>query len=428
MRPGARAAAAIEVLREIEERHRPAADALKDWGRAHRFAGSGDRAAIGNLVYDVLRRKASFSHAAGDGSPAALVRAALRIGRGMTEDEIAALADEPHGAPELRRPARAESPLEPNCPAWVAGDFPDWLSASFERTFGSDAALEGAALARRAPIDLRVNTLKTDAARVLKALDKFGARSGRWSPWCVRIPAPEGDARAPDIEAEPAHGKGWYEVQDEGSQVAALLVGARPGMQVLDLCAGAGGKTLALAASMGNKGQIFAHDADRHRLRPIFERLKRAGARNVQVVPADEPARLEALAGHMDAVLVDAPCSGSGSWRRKPDAKWRLTPRALEARIEEQRALLRQAASMVKPGGRLAYVTCSVLPEENTDQVTAFHADHPRFRVEQVSEVWAQALGTPQPCSAGPPDGTLLLTPRRHDTDGFFVALLRREA
>ncbi len=429
MRPGARAAAAIEIMRDIEERHRPAAEALKDWGNAHRFAGSGDRAAIGNLVYDILRKKASLAHAVGDASPPALVLAALRVLRGLSPDQILALAGEPHGPSELGALQEGLAPPSAEAaPPWVEGDFPQWLTPSFERVFGADAAKEGAGLAERAPIDLRVNTLKSDRERVLKALAKFGARAGRWSPVAVRVPAPPVDGRSPAVESDPAHGKGWYEVQDEGSQVAALLSGPKAGMQVADVCAGSGGKTLALAAAMQNKGQIFAYDSDRHRLRPIFDRLKRAGVRNVQVIPADAPERLADLNGRMDIVFIDAPCSGSGSWRRKPDAKWRLTSRALEARLADQRAVLESSAPLVKPGGRLVYVTCSVLPEENTDQVTDFLARHPSFRLERARDAWPEALGTEYPQTAGPADGTLLLTPRRHATDGFFVALLKRES
>ncbi|HUE45541.1 MAG TPA: RsmB/NOP family class I SAM-dependent RNA methyltransferase, partial [Aestuariivirgaceae bacterium] len=235
-----------------------------------------------------------------------------------------------------------------------------------------------------------------------------------------------GDGRNANVEAEPAHARGWFEVQDAGSQVAALMTAAQPGQQVVDVCAGAGGKTLALAAQMANKGQIHAYDADRHRLRPIFERLKRAGARNVQVIPADEPQRLEGLERGADVVLVDAPCSGSGSWRRRPDAKWRLTPEALERRVAEQTEALERGAGLVKPSGRLVYVTCSVLPEENADQVAGFLARHPDFAVVPFAEVWRAAIASEPPPSADGSDQTLLLTPARHDTDGFFVAVLAR--
>ncbi len=217
-------------------------------------------------------------------------------------------------------------------------------------------------------------------------------------------------------------------MQDEGSQVATLLASAAPRQQVLDLCAGAGGKTLALAAQMENTGQLYAYDSDRMRLRPIFERLKRAGARNVQVLPAGEASALEALAGKMDRVLIDAPCTGSGVWRRRPDAKWRLAPPMLEARLAEQRAVLDEGAPLVKPGGRLVYITCSVLRSENRDQVEAFLARHPEFRLVPWREVWQAALGAPPLPSADGSEGSLLMTPLSHGTDGFFVAVLERAA
>lgn len=423
MRQGARAAAAIEVLAEIEGRHRPASEALKDWGRAHRFAGAGDRAAIGNLVYDVLRRRASFAFRMGDDRPRALVLAAL-AGRGLDCEALSRLFVEPHAPEPLGEDERARlaAPPPEGAPDWVRGDYPEWLTASFERAFGGEAAAEGAALARRAPVDLRANALKADRDRVLAALKRFGPVPGPWSPWCVRLGAPEGDGRTPDVEAEPAHAKGWFEVQDAGSQAAAIMAGARPGMQVLDLCAGAGGKTLALAAAMGNRGQVFATDRDRHRLRPIFDRLKRAGVRNAQVLPAGEADRLADLEGRMDLVLVDAPCSGSGAWRRRPDAKWRLTPRVLEDRLAEQTAVLRQAVAMAKPGGRIVYVTCSVLPEENGDRIEALLAAEPRLGPDPLH--WE--AGSEAPFEGAP--SSALLTPARHSTDGFFVAALRKTA
>src|SRR5204863_649965 len=284
----------------------------------------------------------------------------------------------------------------------------------------------GAALAARAPIDLRVNTLKADRPKLIAALSKFGAAEGPLSPWCVRIAPPGPDARNPNVEAEPAHGKGWFEVQDAGSHTAALMSGAKAGEQVADICAGAGGKTLALAAMMANRGQIHAYDADRHRLRPIFERLQRAGVRNVQVLGADEGARLDALKGKIDCVFIDAPCSGSGAWRRNPDSKWRLTERQLAQRIEDQKAVLERGAGLVKPGGRLLYITCSVLPEENDDQVETFLAAHPDFSLIPYREQWTKAIGTAPPQSAGTGGDALLLTPLTHATDGFFIAAIRK--
>jgi 16S rRNA (cytosine967-C5)-methyltransferase len=430
MTPAARVSAAIEVLADIEARKRPAAEALKDWGISHRFAGSGDRAAIGNLVFDALRTRASSACAMGDDSSRAVVLRTLVTSWGMTPDQVEGLADGSRHAPEPLSEAelavlRRDLPRE--APAHIRGNYPEWLAGEFERAFESRAGEEGAVLAKRAPVDLRVNTLKAPRDKVLKALRRFDAQPTPHSPIGVRILQGPGPARSPHVEAEPGHGKGWYEVQDEGSQVATLLSGAKPKEQVIDLCAGAGGKTLGLAALMRNTGQLYAYDADRLRLRPIFERLKRAGVRNAQVLPAGDAEALAKLQGKMDLVLIDAPCTGSGVWRRRPDAKWRLSPQMLEARIAEQQAVLEEGAALVKPGGGLAYITCSVLPSENRDQVAAFLGRHSEFKLVPWGPLWEQALGTPLlACTDGSED-TLLMTPLSHGTDGFFVAVMQRQ-
>jgi len=430
MTPGGRASAAIEVLADIEARKRPAAEALKDWGLSHRFAGSGDRAAIGNLVFDVLRTRASAAYAMGDDSPRSLVLRTLASHWGLGPEGVAALADGSRFAPSPLSPAELEGlrrEVPSDAPAFIRGDFSDWLAPEFEQAFGDRAAEEGAALARRAPVDLRVNSLKTTRAKVLHALRRFEPTPTPYSPLGVSIAAGSGPSRSPHVEAEPGHGKGWYEVQDEGSQLATALAGAHAKEQVLDLCAGAGGKTLALSAAMENTGQLYAYDADRMRLRPIFERLKRAGVRNVQVLAPGEPEVLAALEGKIDRVVVDAPCTGSGVWRRRPDAKWRLSPQMLEARLADQRAVLDQAAPLVKPGGRLVYITCSVLPQENRDQVEAFMARCPGFELLPWPGAWEEARLPVAPASADGSAETLLMTPRTFGTDGFFVAALRRQ-
>jgi 16S rRNA (cytosine967-C5)-methyltransferase len=347
-----------------------------------------------------------------------------------TSEAVAALADGSRFAPAPLSKAELaglERDVPSNAPAHLRGDYPEWLGPLFERAFGARAAEEGAALATRAPIDLRVNTLKTTREKVLNALRRFDAAPTPYSLLGVRIAPGSGPSRNPHVEAEPGHGKGWYEVQDEGSQLATLLSGARPREQIIDLCAGAGGKTLQLAADMDNTGQLYAYDADRLRLRPIFERLKRAGVRNAQVLPAGDANALAQLEGKMDCVVIDAPCTGSGVWRRRPDAKWRLTPRMLEARLAEQRAVVDQGAALVKPGGgRLAYITCSVLPPENREQVDAFIARFPEFRLVPWQGLWEQALTPAPPPSAGDSTKTLLMTPSSFGTDGFYVAVLER--
>jgi 16S rRNA (cytosine967-C5)-methyltransferase len=280
-------------------------------------------------------------------------------------------------------------------------------------------------LARRAPIDLRVNTLKATRAQVLSELQRFSAVEGPLSPHCIRIAAPGPDQRNINVEAEPAHGLGHFEVQDAASQIAALMSGVKPGDVVVDLCAGAGGKTLALAAMMQNSGTLIAHDRDRHRLRPIFERITRAGASCIEVVGAEGAASLNARRD-FDCVLLDAPCSGSGSWRRKPDAKWKLTEKTLAQRVKDQRDVLTRGSAMVRPGGTLVYITCSVLPEENQDQVAWFAGPAPQFAPVPYATQWRDVLGTEPPASADGGTQGVLLTPASHDTDGFFVSVFRR--
>jgi 16S rRNA (cytosine967-C5)-methyltransferase len=414
----------------VLEKHRAVASTLSDWGKSHRFAGSGDRATIGNLVYDALRRRRSLAAQMGADTPLAVALAAAPWALGLSAAAVIASADgSPHAVEPLSEAEQAglSRQVPADAPASVRGDYPDWLEPSFARAFGEAAAQEGAALARRAPVDLRVNTLKADREKVLKALARFNAIPAPLSPVGVRLPAPEGPGRQPNVEAEIGHGRGWYEVQDEGSQIAALMACAAPREQVLDICAGSGGKTLALAAAMRNTGQIYAYDDEAVRLRPILERLKRAGVRNAQVLQAGDAAALTALGPRFDLVFVDAPCTGTGAWRRRPDTKWRLRPANLPQREQEQSALLETAAALVKPGGRLVYATCSVLPQENGDQIAAFLANHSGFETLPWREAWQAGVGGEPPVSADGSEAGLLLTPARHGTDGFFIAVLGRK-
>jgi len=433
MTPSARLAAAIEVLAAIEAERRPAADALKAWGLAHRFAGSGDRAAIAGLVYDALRRRASSAYLMRAETPRAILLGMLVRERGLDADAIGKLADGARFAPEPLSDderARLAAADMTGAPPHVAGDYPEWLDSAFAASFGEERAEEGAALASRAPLDLRVNALKGEREPAAAMLADLKPEPARWSPWGLRVRL-SADARSPAVHAEPAFLKGLVEVQDEGSQLAALFSAAKPGEQVLDLCAGAGGKTLALAAMMGNKGQIFATDDDKRRLAPIHDRLKRSGARNVQVrTPKSIGGEVDDLEGRMDLVFIDAPCTGTGAWRRNPDAKWRMRPGALEQRLKDQAEVLDRAAPMLKPGGRIAYVTCSVLEDENGGQVRAFLARHPEFAAAPAAEVMAP-LGERAflfgKAARAAPEG-LLMTPRTTDTDGFYVAMLSRRS
>ena len=429
MRLGGRLAGAIEVLADIESRKRPVADALKDWGLAHRFAGSGDRAAIGNIVYDALRMRLSHAWLMDSDSPAALAHAVLFRQWGFAPEALAAEFDGDKFAPDALDPATLTAFSSRNladAPAHVQGDVPEWIVPSLETAFGDDWLEEAKALAERPTLDLRVNSLKAHRDKVLKALDHAGAAATRIARLGVRIAAGEGPSRLPNVTAELSFQKGWFEVQDEGSQIVADLASPQEGEQVLDYCAGGGGKTLAMAATMDNKGQVHAFDADPKRLAPIIERLKRAGTRNVQV--HDSRKSLDLLTGKLDRVLVDAPCTGTGTWRRRPDTKWRLTQRNLEERVTQQQEALAEASVFVRPGGRLLYVTCSVLPEENEAQIARFLAANPAFASEDATATWTRIFGdaAPKPRSG---DGTsVTLTPATTGTDGFFFAALTRKA
>ncbi len=429
MIPAARVAAAIEVLADVEQRRRPLADALKDWGLGHRFAGSGDRSAIANICFDALRRKSSSAWLMDDVSPRACVIGGLKQVRGLGVSELTALFNGQGHAPseldarELERIAHGDLA---GAPAHIRGDYPEWLADEFDATFAGEAAGEGRALAERAPVDLRVNTLRADRDKALAQLSHLSPAPTPLSPIGVRIPVTS-EGRGPALAAEPAYAKGQVEVQDEGSQLASLLSCAKGGDQVLDLCAGAGGKSLAMAAMMGNLGQIYATDTDGRRLMPIFERLERAGARNVQVrAPKGKQDILSDLAGRCDIVFIDAPCSGSGAWRRNPDAKWRMRPGALDQRRKDQMQALEQAALYVKPGGRMIYVTCSVLKAENEDRIAVFLAARADFLPVEAAHLCRSAKLPALAKYASALGAGLRLSPLRSGTDGFYVAALTR--
>ena len=431
MTPAARLSAAIEVLTEIEAKKRPAPDALREWGQTHRFAGSGDRSAIGSLLFDALRRRASSAWLMGAETPRAVLLGALRLARNMSAEDIAKLADGSRFAPEPLsddEKKRLETGSLGKAPPHIAGDYPEWLDTHFAQSFGDERWQEGMALANRAPLDLRVNTLKGGRDGAAKELSHLNPAPTRWSSHGLRIEL-SADGKQPPVTSEPSFIKGDFEVQDEGSQLAALFAGVEPGQQVLDLCAGAGGKTLALAAHMQNKGQLFAYDSDLRRLKPIHERIARAGAHNVQVVsPKGKQDVLSDLAGKMDVVLLDAPCTGTGVWRRHPDAKWRIRPGALEIRQREQAALLDESVRFVRPGGKIIYVTCSILDAENGAQIRSFRERNPSFEIVSTNDVM-KPLGENAPIfarAAKLSDEGIQMTPRRTGTDGFFVSVLRK--
>ncbi|WP_238182304.1 RsmB/NOP family class I SAM-dependent RNA methyltransferase [Methylobacterium trifolii] len=431
MTPAARCSAAIEVLADIAERRRPAADALKDWGLAHRFAGSGDRGAIASLVYDALRRRASSAWIMGAETPRAVLLGSLRLQQGLAAPSIAALFTGERFAPEPLNEAERERIANgtlADAPSEIAGDVPEWVLPSLARTLGDALLPELKALARRAPLDIRINALKRTREEALPTLAYLKAEQTPHAPAGLRIPI-GADGRGPALHVEPEFLEGWYEIQDEGSQLASLLAGAMEGETVVDLCAGGGGKTLALAALTGNRARLIATDGDPRRLAPIHERLRRSGAQAEIRTPRGGRARADVLTdldGQVDRVLVDAPCTGSGTWRRNPDAKWRLRPGSLAARIAEQEAVLDRAGLLVRPGGRIVYVTCSLLPEENDGAVSGFvERNGGGFSVVPAQAVLAEhAPGLAEAVRLT--RHGLQMSPALTGTDGFYVATLER--
>jgi 16S rRNA (cytosine967-C5)-methyltransferase len=437
--PAARLAAAIDLLDAIESASRRPADAVaNDFFRARRYVGGGDRRAVSERVWGVLRRRLRLGWwlELVDARPTArlLVAVDLLLAEGL--DLPAVLRAFPGGqyaaealnGPEeraLRAIAgrrRAGGVLEhPGMSEAVRLELPDWVLPGFRARFGPRLGEEAAAMMAPAPLDLRANLLKAtrDGAATALAAEGIGTEPMPFSPWGLRVPE-----RRP-VTSTNAFQEGLVEVQDEGSQLIALLTGARPGMRVADYCAGAGGKTLALAATMGNRGRLTACDVSTARLEGAVKRLRRAGVDNAErhlLEPGDRWAKRRA--GAFDRVLVDAPCTGTGTWRRNPDARTRTGPEDLRELLPKQAAILDAAAVLVRPkGGRLVYATCSLLPEEDEEQVRAFLGRHPDFAPLPLQAAWAEAGGSAPP----PGEGEFLLTtPARHGTDGFFAAILQR--
>ena len=434
MKTAARIQAAIDVLAEIAGTDRPAEQRTSGYFRKRRYIGSKDRKAIAALVFAVLRHRARIRwwldrHGIEAPSSRIDVFAFLLLSGGENAESLAGLCgSEPYGPEPLEASEKAilerlsGQPLTTaEQPASVRLEVPDWLMPSFARAFGEEAAPELAALLEEAPLDLRCNALKAERDQALAALAAEGIEAvpTPLSPLGLRVPG----RRA--VQTGRAFTEGLVEIQDEGSQIAALLCDARPGMAVADVCAGGGGKALALAGAMAGRGRLLASDRDQGRLDRAAARFRRAGAGFIERRTIGDLGAADDLAGGFDRVLVDAPCSGSGAWRRQPDARWRLTRDRLAEFLALQREILSKAAALVRPGGRLIYVTCSLLPEENRDQVDAFLKGHPTFALRPVPQVWPQVLDVPCPSD----EPCLTLTPARHGTDGFFVAIFdRREA
>ena len=429
MTPAARIAAAIDLLEVIEGAPKRPADAVaNDFFRSRRYIGSGDRRAVSDRVWAVLRGRRRIGWWLGEAPQSArlLIAASLLLEGWAKSGVQQAFSGGQFAAPPLdRAEVGALSKIEghtldhPGMPDAVRLEIPDWLLPRLIARFGASLPAEMAALSQPATLDMRVNLLKGDRDQAKAALAEEGweADVTRLSPWGLRI-----DGRRP-VTSGPAFQSGLVEIQDEGSQLVAAMVGAAPGMRVLDWCAGAGGKTLALAGAMENRGQIVACDVSAPRLEGAVRRLRRAGVHNVErhlVETGDK--WLKRRAGTFDRVLVDAPCTGTGTWRRNPDARLRLKETDLAELLPKQAGILDTAQSLVRKGGRLVYATCSLLEEENEAQVTSFLLRHPAFAVVPLDRSWP--LEQPPPNSGA----FLSLTPARHGTDGFFTAVLERAA
>ncbi len=439
MTPGARVAATIELLDEIvSHSERPADLVANAYFRARRFIGGGDRRAVSDRVWSILRRYGQLAwwlertrHP--DRGARAIVAADLMLVEGLDMAGLEAIFDGGTYRPsrldeaEVRalRQMEGHSLPHPEQPDWVRLNIQEWVAPHFKEAYGEGWGREIAALDTPPPVDLRVNRLKVTVEEAREALARDGIETEpmRYATDGLRL------RRRLSVVKGDAFQNGLVEIQDEGSQLVAALVDAQPGMQIADYCAGAGGKTLAMAARMNNKGRVVAMDVYESRLDRSAQRLRRAGAHNVErrAIDADNRKWLKRQAGAFDRVLVDAPCTGTGTWRRNPDGRWTLQPKDLEELLPKQAMILDAAAKLVKPGGGLIYATCSVLPAENEHQIASFLERHPDFEVVPVAAIWREVLASDPPPEVenGP---YLRLSPLKHGTDGFFGAALVRKA
>jgi len=433
MTPAGRLQASIDLLAAVEASARRPADAIaNDFFRARRYIGSGDRRAVSDLAWGAIRQRMRLGwHLAELGQPAEarlLMIAHLLLAEGWAAPKLAGHFTGDRFAPEaltkdeidLVRRFAGRTLVDPTMPEDVRLNLPGWALPGLRARFGDALPEEAAAMETAAPLDLRANLLRTtrEAARLALAAEGLVAEPTPFSPWGLRI------ADRKPVSATAAFKDGLVEVQDEGSQLIALLTDARPGMRVADYCAGAAGKTLALAATMGNRGHIVACDVSASRLDGAGRRLRRAGVDNAErhLLQAGDKWR-KRRGRSFDRVLVDAPCTGSGTWRRNPDARIRTNANDLAELTAKQAAILEDASELVRPGGRLVYATCSLLPEEDEMQIERFLARHPDFVILPALGIWAEVC----PGAAAPGEGPYLaLSPARQGTDGFFAAVLER--
>ena len=443
MTPAARLQAAIELTAALLPLERPADQVVAQFLRARRYIGGGDRRRILDLTYGVLRSRAKLlwwlERTAGAfeddiARARAMVIAYLVLCETWSADKLAGSFDGQGHNPGRLDVSEKRLALALEGKELAAGEqapdvifeVPEFLWESFFEVFGDFMAEELAALLEEAPLDLRVNREKATREQAQAALSAEGIETEPTllSPLGLRVQ----EGRAP-VAATKAFKEGLVEVQDEGSQIIALMTDARPGMRVADFCAGAGGKTLALAGQMQNKGQLLAMDVLKGRLDRAQTRIRRAGFHNIErkLLKDHRDPWLKRRKGKFDRVLVDAPCSGVGAWRRNPDARWRLGPEELERLAALQSDILASAQRLVAPGGRLVYATCSLLPEENEEQISRFMAEHQDFILLPPAAVWQEVLGDGSAFPGLEEELTLTLTPARHGSDGFFMAVMERK-
>ncbi|WP_296596167.1 RsmB/NOP family class I SAM-dependent RNA methyltransferase [Phenylobacterium sp.] len=414
---------ALELIAEVERNPRPADAVVSAWFRARRGLRDADRGEISDLVYAVLRAHArlgwwlaKYERAA---TPRNRLLAWLALGRVRTREQIQGAFALTEAERRLLGSLQGGSLDHPDMPEAVRAECPDWAAEPLRQRFGDDFPREMAAMLAPPPLDLRVNPLRATREAVLAELRARGlsAEACGTAPFGVRV------AERPSLARLPMLKTGEAEIQDEGSQLVAMLVDAKAGDRVVDFCAGAGGKTMAIAAQMANKGMVIACDVAEGRLKRAAERFRGAGLHNIQtrLLSSERDKWVKRHKGGFDRVLVDAPCSGTGTWRRNPDARWRAQDTGLEALTALQASILDSAARLVKPGGRLVYATCSLLPQENEAQLEAFLAAHPEFAVVPLREAAPQITASAHP-------EHLSLTPARHGTDGFFAAVMVRAA
>ena len=420
MHPNALLNAAADLLRTVLHFEYPADAVVSRYFREHHRLGQRERATLAETVYAVLRLKSLYDHHAISGAGPRERRLAI-LGLAAPREFVRAALSEAERDWLAACDAADTSLLPPAC----HHNLPAWLAERLLQTLGeTEFDALAASLLRPAPLDLRVNTLQARRDAVRDELRAAGIDTDptRYSPWGLRAHG------KPAINRSDAFRRGAVEVQDQGSQLLALLTDARRGQMAADFCAGAGGKTLALGAAMRSTGRLYAFDTSAHRLAALKPRLARSGLSNVHPVAIahERDERIKRLAGKMDRVLVDAPCSGLGTLRRNPDLKWRQTENAITELTAKQTAILTSAARLVKPGGRLVYATCSLLSDENEAIAAAFGAAHPDFSPAPAADI-LQALKVPDAAALCSPDALYLrLWPHRHDTDGFFAAVWER--